>query len=719
MKATNLALLTDEPLFVDAFRGYSCHELLAYFQDREDVKQFSLSKGASKHVANAECILANEFNFNNEQYTLGESFDWKTNPSKDLEWLILLHKFYYLKDLAGAYDYTQDERYAEKWVSLIDSWIAQVPDGFIDSQVTGRRLQQWLLSYHTFVTLWRSPTITTAFFERFMSSVNSQTHHLCTHLTPEGNHRTLELYAIFLVAVTFPELRSAAWFLEFSSQKLVENMRQDLLPDGVHRELSTDYHHTVLKNYLRFRGLALLNQIALPAACDALLKQAIAFSYTVHKPDGFIPAINDGDCNSYLPLLKKANIYCPDEHLRYIISKGEEGTPPVQRSRGFADSGYYVLRSDWSVKPYDDALYLFFDCAPLGFGSHGHYDALNFELAAFGHSLIVDPGRYTYSEQASDGVNWRRYFKETAGHNTVVVDGLNQMPYRCERPVDPEPDTSLKQFVSTTGFDFLHGQVISHQYPVAHERMIFFMLPEYWIVTDLLRTEGNHDYDLYFHLASRAQDEANMVSNEDCTIIHSPNLLIAQAHSADTKVAIEQGYVSPEYGLKHKAPIIRFSKRQASTTVFNTVLYPFKDEPPALEVIQLPVYQAGRLCEPSEASALHISLKSSTCVFEDYFFINHGTTENELNFADIRCACRLLFMRRDELGQIINLQAEGIDFIKHQSTELLIDLQGLGRVSYQGKSLTLSNITTEKKITLVDMDVFPDWTYLSTAWGSK
>ena len=25
-----------------------------------------------------------------------------------------------------------------------------------------------------------------------------------------------------------------------------------------------------------------------------------------------------------------------------------------------------------------------------GFGSHGHYDLLNFEAAAYGHSLIVD-----------------------------------------------------------------------------------------------------------------------------------------------------------------------------------------------------------------------------------------------------------------------------------------------------------------------------------------
>jgi hypothetical protein len=720
MKAINLALLTDDSLLVDDFNGYSWSALLAYFQDRTHVSYFPLSKGAEKHVTNADRILVNEFNFNNETYTLANSFDWQINPSTDLEWLILLHKFYYLKDLAGAYDYTQDERYAAKWVGLIDSWIAQVPDGFIDSQVTGRRLQQWILSYQTFVMQWHSPSVTADFFERFLYSINSQTHYLCEHLTPEGNHRTLELYAIFLVAVTFPELHSSDRFLEFSKQKLLENIRQDLLPDGVHRELSTDYHHTVLKNYLRFRGLALLNDITLPAACDELLKQAIEFSYYVHKPDGYIPAINDGDCNNYLPLLKKAHAYYPDENLRYILSKGEGGLPPMQRSRGFADSGYYVLRSDWPVKPYDEALYMFFDCGSLGFGAHGHYDALNFEMAAYGHSLIVDLGRYTYSEQSTDGVNWRRYFKGTAAHNTVVVDGLDQIPYRCERPIDSEPVASMKYFISAAGFDFLHGQVISHQYPVVHERIIFFMLPEYWIVTDRLSAEDNHKYDLYFHLSRGAQEQIRIVSDEVSHIIHSPNLLLAQAFSADTEVAIEQGYVSPEYGIKYEAPVIKFSKQQVGATVFNTVLYPFKDEPPEIQVTDLAVCRDSRLCGSSEASALQISLKTTEGCFEDYYFVNHSATENEYDFADISCTCRMLFLRRNESGQIINLQGEGVDFIKVQSVALLDNLEGLGRISYQDKVLAFSNITTEHTITLTGIDVFPAWSNLLPAlWSSK
>jgi hypothetical protein len=709
MKSALLTHPQAEGIFVDEFSDLSWSALLSYFQNRTHVKYFPLSKGKAKHLVSADQVLANEFDFNNEQFNLGEDFDWTINPSKDLEWLILLHKFYYLKDLAGAYDVSKDERYAEKWVSLIESWINQVPDGFIDSQVTGRRLQQWILSYHTFVTEKQSPTVTPDFFECFINSINSQTHYLCLHLTPEGNHRTLELYAIFLVAVSFPELKSADWFLEFSTQKLLENMQQDLLADGVHRELSTDYHHTVLKNYLRFRGLALLNEIALPAACDTLLQKAIEFSYYAHKPDGFIPAINDGDCISYLPLLIKANGYYPNEHLQYVITQGEEGEPPLLRSRGFKESGYTILRSDWAAKPYSDALYLFFDCAPLGFGSHGHYDALNFEMAAYGCSLIVDPGRYTYSEFSEDKINWRKYFKETAAHNTVVVDGLSQMPYRGGRPVDPEPEATLKQFVTAEGFDYLHGQVISHQYTVKHERMIFFLQPEYWIVTDLLTAEGKHNYDLYFHLSEKAQGLTNLATDDVRHVIGSPNLLMIQPISSDTDLTVEQGYVSPEYGIKYEAPIIKFTKSQASETTFNTVLYPFKDKAPTVQVTQLSVYQKNCLCQSHVASALKICVTREDSYFEDIFFINHSANEAECTFSDITCSGQLLFVRRDELGNIINLQCEGLSSLKVKYTDLLIQQTGKLRLSYQVQHLCLSTENKEQSVSISSIDALLDW----------
>jgi hypothetical protein len=665
------------------YASLSADELLCYFQTRNCVQYFPLPQGSPTHVERADKILTHEFDFNNEVHRLPKSFDWKTNPSLDIEWLILLHKFYYAKDLAAAYDYTGDETYASKWIALVSSWISQVPDGFIDSQVTGRRLQQWLFAYHYFIPGRRSTSTTPSFLVEFVRSIHSQTLYLREHLTREGNHRTIELYSIFLVAVVFPELREATSLLEFAKQELLKNMEQDLLGDGVHRELSTDYHHTVLKNYLRVRALATLNRIALPPRYDELIHKALEFSIYVHKPDGLIPAINDGDSNSYLSFLKKACAGDPNEHLLYVVSKGKEGSPPRERSKGFSDSGYYVLRGSWTDKPYEDGLYFLFDCGPLGFGSHGHYDLLNFEAAAYGHSLIVDPGRYTYSEDSSDGVNWRKLFKGTAYHNTVVVDGKDQAPYRLRAPIGPEPQATLKTFAKADGFDFIHAQAVSHEYPVVHERMVFFVVPEYWIVTDLLQGEGSHTYDLRFHLGPRAQGQTTLRAGENSTWVSSPNLLIAQPRSSDIQASLEDGFVSPQYGVRQDAPIVKFTQKADETAFFHTVIYPYRTEQPVLNVERLTVNDLHRRCSPTRATALKITIRSETKQYTDYLFMAHEQPTGEYGFDDIVCRSQALFLRKDHSGRIVNLQAEGLDRLQVGSMVLMGKTAGRRRVSWR------------------------------------
>src|SRR4029079_9470990 len=145
----------------------------------------------------------------------------------------------------------------------------------------------------------------------------------------------------------------------------------------------------------------------------------------------------------------------------------------------FPDGGYFVQRSGWE----DDARFLIFDCGPLGEGGHGHYDALSFEAAADGARLVVDPGRYTYAEGEP---NLRRWFKGTAAHNTVTVDGLDQTPYRRGKPRGPVAEARLLQRVTGDGLDLLWGEVASPAYDVVHRRRILFVADEYWLIEDAL-----------------------------------------------------------------------------------------------------------------------------------------------------------------------------------------------------------------------------------------
>ena len=685
---------------LEPFSALSSADLLAHFHAASPARYFPVSRGKAKHVVQADRILRHEFTFNNETHALPERFDWMANPSPDLEWLILLHKFYYSRDLILAYDYSGDERYVRKWAALVDSWIEQVPDGFIDSQVTGRRLLQWLLAFQHLIGCQHCPSLTPdaaesgnparnpavgsahptqgsgdqealgsttlplspGFLLRFLRSVESQAIYLTWNLTPEGNHRTIELYALFSVAVLFPEFRHAADLLDFAKRELLLNLRQDFLPDGVHRELSTDYHHTVLKNFLNVRELSRLNGVELPAEFDQCLSRALDFSVYAHKPDGCIPAINDGDVNSYLALLRKAHRHYPKPELLFAATGGEAGMAPAGRSRSFAASGYCVLRSDWREKPYQDGRYLFFDCGGLGFGSHGHYDLLSFEAAAYGRSLVVDPGRYTYHDDGGDGTNWRHAFKGTAAHNTVMVDGLDQIEYRSERPIGLEPQARLLEFVSVPGFDFLHGSATSPRYPVEHRRQVFFPGGEYWIVSDHLLAQGRHRYDCSFHLAAEAWESTRRLHGVRGVGTAAPGLLVMQPDDG-VSMSLEQGHVSPEYGIRLRAPVIRFGRDAEGHARFHTVLYPFRDERPALSLRALPTSAAAAGPGLSGPIALRIEIETVSRYFCDHHFATDDASARSAEFDDIVCCARLLHLRRDVAGSVVRLHALGLEYL--------------------------------------------------------
>jgi hypothetical protein len=648
-------------IFGTPYNTWSPEEILAYYQTRTGIYYFPVLDADQTAKEKIDGILMHRFDFNGECHQLPKHFVWTYNPSADLEWLILLHKFYYAPGLGVAYQETKDQRYVAKWIELTSSWIDTVPLGFLSSDVAGRRVQNWIFAHYYFITAAQTLCIPAAFYRKFLTSLCHQVNYLCDHLTPARNHRTLELSAIFLAAVVFPELKEADTWLQFSRKELVKNIQTALLNDGVHCELSTDYHHLVLKNYLGVRLLALLNGISMPKEMDILIQKALEFALYVHKPDGLIPALSDGDSRSFLDLLEQGYELYHDETMLYVASQGKRGTPPSSRSKAFPDSGYYILRSDWRdrAEPFEDARYLVFDCGPLGRGNHGHLDLLSFEMAAYGQSLIVDPGRYTYHE--SGETNWRVLFRSTGYHNTVQVDKKNQTRYVFHKTrfkiQGPEPAWELKQFLSDSGFDFLHGIARSHEYEVVHERKIFFCCPEYWIIADILQAQEMHDYDLLFHLSDQAYNQVSITVVQDTLQIDAPHLIIAQPFDPAMQAMVEEGYISRTYGVKHRAPVIRFARRAVSTAYY-TILYPYKTVRPQIRVEVLPVLQGRHPCPKTQAVALCITLSKHGQPYQDYYFSADSADKTLYTFGDFTYTGTLLFVRRDATGRMVTLHRE-------------------------------------------------------------
>jgi hypothetical protein len=385
-----------------------------------------------------------------------------------------------------------------------------------------------------------------------LTSIREQRDHMQAHLTPERNHRTLELYALFVVSLALPVLDPCSTHRERALAALHDNMRTDVWSDGVHRERSTHYHLIALRSFLAARVNASRFGIQMPDSYDERLLAACRFAMHLHRPDGEIPALSDSDSGSYLDLLVLAGRLLNQPDLTYVGTRGRHGTAPVARNVSFPVGGYYVQRSGWGDqgRRMADERFLVFNCGPLGDGGHGHYDALSIETYAHGLPLVVDPGRYTYAEGSP---NWRHWFKSTAAHNTVTVDGLDQTPYRRGKPKGPVARGRLLERRTTPGLDLLYGEVVSPAYDAVHRRAVLFIADEYWLVFDQLRAPTSHEYVARWHLSA---GEGPVVSSltDDRTTMTTPGMTLAVAGGAAARV--EQGWVSSRYGVKDAAPVV-------------------------------------------------------------------------------------------------------------------------------------------------------------------
>jgi len=118
--------------------------------------------------------------------------------------------------------------------------------------------------------------------------------------------------------------------------------------------------------------------------------------------DGSLPCLNDSSPGEAPP-----SAWLRDRADRLGVSPA-----PVS----LEDSGYRCLRA-----PGIEAL---FDAGPLGPDAnpgHGHCDTLSVIVHADGKPLLVDPGVSSY-----DDPQVRRRERGTAGHNTVMADGMEQ-----------------------------------------------------------------------------------------------------------------------------------------------------------------------------------------------------------------------------------------------------------------------------------------------------
>lgn len=345
----------------------------------------------------AEELMENKVTFLHE----AEEFDWNRKwdfPDRSPLWNYNLHYFEYLFPLVKAWHDTGEPAYPAKIKEMIRGWIAQNPQsagcGWAPYTIS-LRLVNWLSCYG-----YLSDVLDEPFRREMLESMGAQYLYLSRHLEKDllGNHYFENLKALILCGVFFrDESTVRAALKEFRAQ-----CAEQILPDGMHFELSPMYHKIILEDLLRVCA-ALGPAEKRDAELETYLQPMLDAAYSLEEGLNRVPLFNDGGDN----VAKSLNALINAARIHFSLT-------PKFRGR-LEHSGYYIFR--W------EDYKLILDAGQPGpsyIPGHAHCDAMSFELFHRGQPLLVNCGTYAY--QCGD----RLFYKNTSAHNTVMRKGIEQ-----------------------------------------------------------------------------------------------------------------------------------------------------------------------------------------------------------------------------------------------------------------------------------------------------
>jgi len=617
--------------------------LAEYLRERESPRWFfswrdrpSPTKVA-EDFPKAQTLLRREFTYGfhgapDYSVTFPDRIDWGANPTegeyKTHLWNESLNRHFHFSVLSDAYWQTGDDRFAEGLVRDWVDWVEQNPR----PEDSGNRVE-WpygCYSWQTLTTgirlentwpnaLYRclgSPAFTDDAIATILSSIPDQARHLVQWPTGH-NWLTEECMGVYTAGMLFPEFKEAASWRQTAVERLYKQLTDEVYPDGAEYELAGGYGNWVVRNFVNLLERARMNGFESELPDDLVERMEKMFDYllNVSMPCGRMPGLNDSGNADVTELLRIGHTMYPERNdFLYVASGRREGQVPDRESIGLPWSGHYVMRSGWDP----DACFMLFDSGPYG-SAHQHEDKLHFVLWGYGRQLVLDPGNFSY-----DASRWRRYVLTTPGHNTVMVDGMGQhrrakretnfWPRPWEGDAPPDNDT---EWISSATCDLAVGTyrdgygrpregAREESRPergehdiltgVTHTRRVLYLRPDYWVVADLMDTQGDgeHTYESLFHLdaTSAAMGVGNVVTTAEEA---AANIAIVPLADLQMTLSLVQGHDDPVQGWGNDpwrpVPTAIFRRTASGRTWLAYALYPLRPAQtnPIAAVEQIPV----------------------------------------------------------------------------------------------------------------------------------
>ncbi|MCE5328012.1 MAG: heparinase II/III family protein [Planctomycetaceae bacterium] len=479
----------------------------------------------------------------------------------DIKFLWEPSRFSWAWPLVRAYAATGDDRYAQAFWTLFESWLECNPPHMGPNWLCGQEVSIRIIAC-AFATraFWASPATTDARVAAMAVFMGASAQRVAGNidfaLWQKSNHAVTEAAGVFTVGMLWPELKDAPHWRRLGRHVLLDQCRRYNWPDGSYVMHSFNYQRMSLQVFLWCMRLAQLAGEPMPAEMSDRIRLSTRFLYQLQDAAGRCPnyGSNDGalllplngcDYLDYRPalgalhyLLEGKPLYTRgpwSEDLVWLFGREAADAPPQALARTSCDftyGGYYTLRGrdTWAM----------IRCHSYR-SRPGQADLLAVDLWWKGVNVLRDSGTFSYYDPQGQ---WNNYFLSTTAHNTVQIGGQDQM---IKGPRFQWQTLAQSRLLGRRGagdVEIWQGEHYGYRRlspAVVHRRTLCRLGDQAWLVVDDLLGSGAVDAKLFWHLTCDGYDR-----HDDVVYLQTPagEVTLFTACSGAVECTMAQGQES-------------------------------------------------------------------------------------------------------------------------------------------------------------------------------
>ncbi len=384
-----------------------------------------------------------------------------------------LNRHQHLIVLARAYLLTGEPSRLHEIRAQLESWIAANPfhrgTNWASALEVAFRALSWIWVYH-FIGREMPPQFRTRWLHMLYLHGCHLANNLSFYFSP-NNHLVGEALVLHALGLFFRGHARADKWEQAGARVMREQMRRQVRADGSSFEQSTCYHGYLLDMFLLHAILARPG----PEYFDSLGRMG-EFLDALAGPSGRLPMLGDDD-GGHLPLGPMQRPLAPGKCA----------------SRLFPGAGIAVMTCGDT--------HAIVDAGPFGalHSGHSHSDTLSMVVSSGDEEILIDPGTYTYTGDP----RWRDWFRSSAAHNTIRIDGRDQGVMSGVFRWTRQPQVAILHWQTDAERDVLEAECRYAGF--THRRRVEFRKPGVFLIADHVGgPPGEHDIEQFWHLGSLA-----------------------------------------------------------------------------------------------------------------------------------------------------------------------------------------------------------------------